>query len=209
MKLTQSDLPMARLHHPATAEYMTSAFDSHEGEFAQPSPWPCNELHPGLILISTHDCTRHIRMTARHIYIYTCSVQSRAVPSQLTEMRARRDLAGTDREPRQYLQEPQHIGGIHSPHEIRLVDENFKRPNNNNLEVCTYPPPGHSDLPMKPFFDGGGRGILDRDAPIASRQSRLGWAMYTPVVLFPATGPSHCAAPESLLLCGDIAVGPP
>ncbi len=26
------------------------------------------------------------------------------------------DLAGTDRDPRQYLQEPQHLGGIHSPH---------------------------------------------------------------------------------------------
>jgi hypothetical protein len=73
---------------------------------------------------------------------------------------------------------------------------------------------------MKLFWDGGGRGVPDRDIPIASSQSRLGWARYTPVVLFPATGPSHCAAPayslrnegrrqESLLLCGDIVFGPP
>ena len=73
---------------------------------------------------------------------------------------------------------------------------------------------------MKPFLDGGGRGVLDRVTPIASSQSRLGWARYTLVVLSPATDPSHCAAPayslhpagrrqESLLLCGNLVFGPP
>jgi hypothetical protein len=73
---------------------------------------------------------------------------------------------------------------------------------------------------MKLFLRWGGRGVPDRVTPIASRQSRLGWARYTLVVLFPAAGPSHCAAPayalrnegrreESLLLCGDIVFGPP
>ena len=73
---------------------------------------------------------------------------------------------------------------------------------------------------MKPFLDGGGRGVLDRDTPIASRQSRLGWARFAPLVLFPAAGPSHCAAPayslrkagrrqESRYLCGNLVFGPP
>ena len=73
---------------------------------------------------------------------------------------------------------------------------------------------------MKLFLRWGGRGVPDRVTPIASSQSRMGWARYAPVVLFPATGPSHCAAPayslhpagrrqESLLLCGDIVFGPP
>ena len=80
--------------------------------------------------------------------------------------------------------------------------------------------PFEKGLRMKPFLDGGGRGVLDRDTPIASRQSRLGWARYTSLVRFPATGPSHCAAPayslhpagrrqESLLLCGNLVFGPP
>jgi hypothetical protein len=73
---------------------------------------------------------------------------------------------------------------------------------------------------MKLFFDGGGRGVPDRDIPIASSKSRLGWARYTTLVLSPATGPSLCAAPayslhpagrrqESLLLCGNLVFGPP
>jgi hypothetical protein len=80
--------------------------------------------------------------------------------------------------------------------------------------------PFEKGLTMKLFFDGGGRGVPDRDIPIASRQSRVGWARYTPLVLFPATGPSLCAAPayslhpagrrqESLLLCGNLVFGPP
>jgi hypothetical protein len=73
---------------------------------------------------------------------------------------------------------------------------------------------------MKLFLRWGGRGVPDRDTPIASSQSRLGWARYTPVVLFPATGPSHCAAPAYALrnegrrqerhhLCGNLVFGPP
>jgi hypothetical protein len=73
---------------------------------------------------------------------------------------------------------------------------------------------------MKLFLRWGRRGVPERDIPIASRQSRLGWARYTLLVLFPPTGPSHCAAPayslhpagrrrESLLLCGDLVFGPP
>ena len=80
--------------------------------------------------------------------------------------------------------------------------------------------PFEKGLRMKPFFDGGGRGVPDRDTPIASSQSRPGWARYVPVVLFPATGPSHCAAPASALhpagrrqesryLCGNLVFGPP
>jgi hypothetical protein len=73
---------------------------------------------------------------------------------------------------------------------------------------------------MKLFLRWGGRGVPGRDTPIASRQSRMGWARYTPIVLFPATGPSHCAAPaysvhpagrrqESRYLCGNLVFGPP
>ncbi len=62
-------------------------------------------------------------------------------------------------------------------------------------------------------------GADGRGTRFASRQSRLGWARYTPLVLFPATGPSHCVAPAYALhsaagdrkgfhLCGDLAFGP-
>ena len=71
----------------------------------------------------------------------------------------------------------------------------------------------HPSHPANLGWDG-------RVTPIASSQSRLGWARYIPLVLFPATGPSHCAAPayalhpagrrqESLLLCGNLVFGPP
>jgi hypothetical protein len=78
-------------------------------------------------------------------------------------------------------------------------------------------PPSTPDI--GPSF-GGGRGAPSRNIPITSRQSRLGWAKYAPLVLSPATGPSHCAAlgyslrkagrrQERHHLCGNLVFGPP
>ncbi len=73
---------------------------------------------------------------------------------------------------------------------------------------------------MKLSLSMGRRGAPDRDIPIASRQSRPGWARYVPLVLSPATGPFHCTAAaykfhpagrrqESRYLCGNLVFGPP
>ena len=73
----------------------------------------------------------------------------------------------------------------------------------------------------KLFLLGGGRGVRSPTELHPSHPVNLGWdGRGTPVVLFPATGPSHCAAPayslhlagrrqESLLLCGNLVFGPP